>query len=160
MGIGFFEMVVLAVIALVVMGPEKFPDFAKIVIRTVRDLRGYVDDVKTDLAKELKPVKKELDKLSRYDMNTYLNTPDPKPAPTVQAAAAAATVDAQNVVDPAVVEERTPYEGPKHFEVDEAAPAPSADAPAAEVPVAQGESGGEGAPAAATYHDEPNRYPD
>ncbi len=74
MGIGFTEMIVIAGIALVVIGPEKFPDFAKLVIRTIRDLRGYMDEMKTEVAKELKPLKKEMDALSRIDPEKYIDS--------------------------------------------------------------------------------------
>lgn len=74
LGIGFSEMVLIAGIALVVIGPEKFPDFAKLVIRTVRDLRGYVDDVKTEVTKELTPIKKEMDQLSKIDPEKYIDS--------------------------------------------------------------------------------------
>lgn len=62
--LGFTEMLLIAGVALLVIGPERFPDFAKIVLRTVRDLRGYVDEVKVDLAKELNPLKGEFQKFS------------------------------------------------------------------------------------------------
>ena len=71
-GIGFPEMIIIAGIALVVIGPEKFPDFAKIVMRTIRDVRGYVDEARQEINKELKPLKKEMDKLSRIDTEEYL----------------------------------------------------------------------------------------
>lgn len=71
-GIGFPEMIIIAGIALVVIGPEKFPDFAKIVMRTIRDVRGYVDEARQEINKELKPIKKEMDKLSRIDTEEYL----------------------------------------------------------------------------------------
>jgi len=74
MGIGFTEMIVIAGIALVVIGPEKFPDFAKLVIRTVRDLRGYMDEMKSEVAKELKPLKKEMDALSKIDPEKYIDS--------------------------------------------------------------------------------------
>jgi Tat protein translocase TatB subunit len=84
LGIGIWEMVLLAGIALVVIGPEKFPDFAKIALRTFRDLRGYMDEMKADIATELKPVKKEfkaVDQLTRYDSESYLRSiTTPKPA--------------------------------------------------------------------------------
>lgn len=54
--IGMGEIILLMAIALIVIGPDKFPQFAKIVIRTFRDLRNYVDDVKHELSKELRPV--------------------------------------------------------------------------------------------------------
>jgi len=88
MGIGFGEMILIAGIALVVIGPEKFPDFAKIMLRTIRDLRGYMDEVKHEVAKELRPVQKELQHLSRYDPETYLNalTDDEKKPPSTASA--------------------------------------------------------------------------
>ncbi|HIJ74794.1 MAG TPA: twin-arginine translocase subunit TatB [Candidatus Hydrogenedentes bacterium] len=73
LGIGPWEMVVIVGIALVVIGPERFPEFAKIVMRTIRDLRGYVSDVKSDIASELRPVKKEIEDLRRYDPEVYLD---------------------------------------------------------------------------------------
>lgn len=74
MGIGFTEMIVIAGIALVVIGPEKFPDFAKLVIRTIRDLRGYMDEMKSEVAKELKPLKKEMAALSKIDPEKYIDS--------------------------------------------------------------------------------------
>lgn len=74
MGIGFTEMVLIAGIALVVIGPEKFPDFAKLMIRTIRDLKGYVDEVKLEVGKEFKPLKKEIEALSRIDPEKYIDS--------------------------------------------------------------------------------------
>ncbi len=66
LGLGFTEMILLAGIALVVMGPEKFPDVAKVFLRTIRDVRGYWDDAQRELAKEINPLKGELRELSKY----------------------------------------------------------------------------------------------
>ncbi len=74
MGIGIGEMILIAGIALVVFGPEKFPDFAKIVIRTVRDLRGYVDEIQTEISKEIKPIKRELDQMNKYSPDKYIDS--------------------------------------------------------------------------------------
>lgn len=70
--IGITEIMVIAGVALIFLGPEKFPEFAKIAARTVRDLRRYVDEAKRDLSEELKPVKKELNELTRYDPTEYI----------------------------------------------------------------------------------------
>lgn len=67
MSLGIGEMILLAGIALVVIGPEKFPEFAKILLRTIRDLRGYMDGVKYDLSRELRPVKRGLENAMRPD---------------------------------------------------------------------------------------------
>lgn len=74
LGIGIGEMILIAGIALVIFGPEKFPDFAKIVLRTMRDLRGYVDDIQNEISKEIKPVKRELEQLARYDPEKYIDS--------------------------------------------------------------------------------------
>lgn len=71
--IGPVELILIAGIALIVIGPEKFPEFAKIAIRTVRDLRGYVSEVKADINKEMSAVRKEVKSLSRYDPETYID---------------------------------------------------------------------------------------
>lgn len=73
LGIGFGEIILIAGIALIVIGPEKFPDFAKIVLRTVNDLRGYVDEIQKEVSKEIKPIKRELDQISKYDPEKYID---------------------------------------------------------------------------------------
>ncbi|MGC8737155.1 MAG: Sec-independent protein translocase protein TatB [Candidatus Hydrogenedens sp.] len=70
-GIGFTEMIIIAGIALVVLGPEKFPEFAKIAIRAIRDIRGYFEEIKTEIAKEVKPLEKELNELTKKSNELY-----------------------------------------------------------------------------------------
>lgn len=78
-GIGWTEMLVVAAVALMVMGEDKFPDFAKVVIRAFKDFRGYWEEIRHEvekevrkpLEKELKPLQRELQKLSRLDEETY-----------------------------------------------------------------------------------------
>lgn len=82
-GIGFGEMILLAGIALIVIGPEKFPDFAKVVVRTIRDLRGYMDEVKKELSEELKPVEEEMRSLTRPDARSYSRPAAPPARPAV-----------------------------------------------------------------------------
>jgi Tat protein translocase TatB subunit len=71
--IGTGEIIIIFGLALVIIGPEKFPEFAKIVMRTIRDLRGYVDDLKRDIAREIRPVDDELSQLSRYNPEEYID---------------------------------------------------------------------------------------
>ena len=71
-GLGLSEIIIIAAIALVVLGPEKFPEFAKIALRAFRDLRGYVDDIKHEMAEELNPVKNELTKLAQFNAEDYV----------------------------------------------------------------------------------------
>jgi Tat protein translocase TatB subunit len=70
--LGLGEIIVIAAIALVIMGPEKFPEFVKIAMRAYRDLRGYIDDIKREMAEELHPITRELQQLSRYNPEDYV----------------------------------------------------------------------------------------
>lgn len=73
LGMGITEIIILAGIALVVMGPEKFPEVAKVFIRTIRDIRGYWEEAQRELAKEVNPLKKEFKELSRYKPEDYID---------------------------------------------------------------------------------------
>jgi len=70
--LGMSEVMIVAVIALVVLGPEKFPEYAKIAMRAYRDFRGYIDDIKREMANELKPVKDEIRELARHNPEEYV----------------------------------------------------------------------------------------
>ncbi|NLV40260.1 MAG: twin-arginine translocase subunit TatB [Candidatus Hydrogenedentes bacterium] len=105
MGIGMGEMIFLAVIALVVLGPEKFPQYAKMFLRAFKDVRGYMDEVKTDVAREINPLRRELDKLNRTDpeklIDTLMGGDEKKPEVTAEGAAAADTAaDSTSDADP------------------------------------------------------------
>lgn len=52
--IGFWELTMIAVIGLLVIGPEKLPDVARTAGKWVGRARRFVTDVKTDIDRELK----------------------------------------------------------------------------------------------------------
>jgi len=58
--IGFSEMMVIAIIALVVIGPEKLPRMARTIGHLAGRLQRYVSDVKADINREM-----ELDELRK-----------------------------------------------------------------------------------------------
>src|SRR5262249_12561079 len=58
--IGFSEMMVIAIIALVVIGPEKLPRMARTIGILAGRLQRYVSDVKADINREI-----ELDELRK-----------------------------------------------------------------------------------------------
>jgi len=72
--LGLSEILIIAAVALVIMGPEKFPEFAKIALRAYRDFRGYIDDIKREMAEELQPVKRELQQLAQYNPEEYVES--------------------------------------------------------------------------------------
>jgi sec-independent protein translocase protein TatB len=51
--IGFSEMMLIAVVALVVLGPERLPRVARQAGQWLGKLRRYVDDVKTDINRQM-----------------------------------------------------------------------------------------------------------
>ena len=51
--VGFSEMVVIAVVALVVIGPERLPKVAKTLGHLVGRMQRYVNDVKADINREM-----------------------------------------------------------------------------------------------------------
>ena len=73
-GIGFGELLLVAAIALIVMGPEKFPQFAKVALRAMRDLQGYVNDSKREVNQELNPLKDQIRELAQYKPEDYIDS--------------------------------------------------------------------------------------
>ncbi|MGZ6225843.1 MAG: Sec-independent protein translocase protein TatB, partial [Syntrophales bacterium] len=61
-GIGFPELIVIAIIALIVVGPKKLPDLAKSLGKGLSEFRRAADDVTENIKETLKPedVKKEV----------------------------------------------------------------------------------------------------
>lgn len=51
--IGFSELVVIGLIALIVLGPKRLPEVARTAGRWMGQLRRFISDVKTDLDREI-----------------------------------------------------------------------------------------------------------
>jgi len=58
--IGFSEMIVIAIVALVVIGPERLPRVARTAGLLLGRLQRYVSDVKSDINREI-----QLDELKK-----------------------------------------------------------------------------------------------
>ncbi|WP_017444380.1 Sec-independent protein translocase protein TatB [Gayadomonas joobiniege] len=52
--IGFWELVIIAVLALVVLGPERLPSAIRSVMSTVRSVKQTVNNVKADINHEMR----------------------------------------------------------------------------------------------------------
>ena len=64
--IGPLELVALAVIAMLVLGPDKLPRYAADAARVLRQVRRMANDAKTEMSRELGP---ELQDISMADLN-------------------------------------------------------------------------------------------
>jgi sec-independent protein translocase protein TatB len=59
--VGFSELMIIAVVALIVIGPERLPKVARTMGHLVGRLQRYVNDVKADINREM-----ELDELKKF----------------------------------------------------------------------------------------------
>lgn len=73
LNIGTPELLVIAAIALIFLGPEKFPTQAKVFLRMVRDFREHWDDAKREILSEINPVKKEFRELRKFKPEELLD---------------------------------------------------------------------------------------
>ena len=71
--IGFSEIVVIAVVALVVIGPERLPKAARTLGHLFGRLQRYVNDVKSDISREM-----ELDELRKLQKQVQTAASDLK----------------------------------------------------------------------------------
>src|SRR5262249_32130890 len=71
--IGFFELVVIAIVALVVIGPEKLPKTARTLGHLMARLQRYVNEVKADINREI-----ELDELRKLQKQVQTAAADLK----------------------------------------------------------------------------------
>src|SRR4051812_49817870 len=111
--VGFSEIVVIAVVALIVIGPERLPKVARTLGHLFGRMQRYVNDVKADIAREM-----ELDELKKLqatmqdaarsfeqsvtkevnsaesELQKIAQEANPTPAPASSAETAATPVDA------------------------------------------------------------------
>jgi len=95
--IGFSEMVVIAVVALVVLGPEKLPKVARTAGILLGRLQRYVNDVKSDINREMQL--EELKKLQAQVEESARNI-ERGVTKEFQSAEAAVNQTAQSVTEP------------------------------------------------------------
>ena len=128
--IGFSEMMVIGVVALIVIGPERLPRVARTVGHLIGRLQRYVADVKADINREveLEELRKMRDtvKDAASNIESSVNAELYKAETELNSAAQAMTGE------PVAA---TPAPAPESAPVPPAAVAPpAADAPAAKLP--------------------------
>jgi sec-independent protein translocase protein TatB len=113
--IGFSEIVVIAVVALVVLGPEKLPKTARTLGHLFGRLQRYVNDVKSDIKREL-----ELDELKKLQQNVQ------SAAKEIEESMTSATRDVeQNVRDVEAALSATAGSAPSNSAAETTPPSPA-----------------------------------
>jgi sec-independent protein translocase protein TatB len=64
-GVGPFEVALVAIIAVIVLGPERIPAAAVQLARAYKYMRGYATDATADIRKELEELTKEYDEIRK-----------------------------------------------------------------------------------------------
>jgi Tat protein translocase TatB subunit len=75
-GIGPMELVIILALALIVLGPQKFPEAGRAVGKAMREFRSMTSDITNDLKFDL-----DDDKPRRVPSNTVYHDPEPEPEP-------------------------------------------------------------------------------
>jgi sec-independent protein translocase protein TatB len=70
LGVGPLEVALVAIVAVIVLGPERIPGVAVQLARAVRYMRGYATDATADIRKELQDLTKEYDEV-RKELNEF-----------------------------------------------------------------------------------------
>ena len=118
-GMSMTEIVIIAVLALVLLGPDRLPEAAKTIGRTVRDLKKATDGLKDQIESELYQAERSIDKAIK--------------APEVPPVTSAALAGSSRAPAPAPVASAENVPGLEAALVDPApapAPAPPAAPPA------------------------------
>jgi len=84
-GLGFPELLLIFVIALVVFGPKKLPELGKSIGRAMAEFKKASDEFQESVREEMKEVEKttgveEIKKLGKLDLTDYDKADEPKPA--------------------------------------------------------------------------------
>jgi len=85
-GLGFPELLLIFVIALVVFGPKKLPELGKSIGRAMAEFKKASDEFQESVREEMKEVEKttgveEIKKFGKLDLTDYDKADEPKPAP-------------------------------------------------------------------------------
>jgi len=111
--IGFWELALIAVVALLVIGPERLPEVARKAGMWVGRMRRFVSNVKADIDRELRQeeLRKALERNAGLDeikqiMNTDAFVLEEEDRPKPAAAASAAPGAGENETDPVALAER------------------------------------------------------
>jgi len=92
-GMSMTEIVIIAILALVLLGPDRLPEAAKTIGKTVKDLKKATDGLKDQIETELYQAERSLEKaiqappvppVASAAMNATVRQPGPAPVATAE----------------------------------------------------------------------------
>jgi Tat protein translocase TatB subunit len=101
--LGFFEMVVIFIVALLVVGPRKLPDLGKSLGKSLREFRKATEDLKSNWEEQVREAETSVSDVrttlnevkSDIEATATLDEPPQPPAETVPSEAPAAPEEAK-----------------------------------------------------------------
>jgi sec-independent protein translocase protein TatB len=75
LGLGFWEIVIIGLIALVVIGPERLPEFAKSIAKFLNEMKRTASDLKTAFDDEKDIFKEDIDQIQKLKKD-FQSLPD------------------------------------------------------------------------------------
>jgi sec-independent protein translocase protein TatB len=130
--VGAGELIFIVVAALLVLGPQKLPEFARAIGKLMREFRRQTDEVRTVVEREFYKMDQELIDEPRPKVPPPIPAALPSPVPAAPPPVAPSPVAADS--PEAVVATSTPVPGPE-------APANGTPSPSVEAPAAGAEQG-------------------
>lgn len=81
LGLGFWEIVIIGLIALIVIGPERLPDFAKSVAKFLNEMKRTASELKSTFDDEKDIFKDNIDQLQKLksDIQSFAQLDSSKP---------------------------------------------------------------------------------
>jgi len=75
-GVGVLELVLVAVVAVIVLGPERMPEAAVQLARAIRHLRGFATSATSQLRSELEEQTRDYEEVRRELQFRYIRSVD------------------------------------------------------------------------------------
>jgi sec-independent protein translocase protein TatB len=113
-GLGFGEIVIVAILALVLLGPDRLPEAAKTIGKTIRDLKKATDGLKGQLEAEMYSVEKVVQRALDADEAPRAPAVPPVATPAIRPGEPPPAATAENVpgLDAALVDPLAPPQPP------------------------------------------------
>ncbi len=70
-GIGMTELIVIMIVAIIVLGPQRLPEAVKQLARIFREVKSTVDDVKQSVVSEIEDIKKLPDESQKKSKDSF-----------------------------------------------------------------------------------------